>query len=65
MSRVDLPEPLVPMRPIASPLYATKVTFLTACTVRMPAAFWACRGRMMRLRAAVALPRPLPVPLIR
>ncbi len=38
LSRVDLPEPLEPIRPIASPLYAAKLTPFTACTLRAPGA---------------------------
>ncbi len=65
LSSVDLPEPLVPMRPMASPRYATKETFFTAWTRRTPAAFSVFPRRRMRLRAAVAEPRPAPVPLTR
>ena len=32
---VDLPEPLLPISPIASPRYAVKEIPLTACTSRM------------------------------
>jgi hypothetical protein len=34
---VDLPEPLLPITPIASPRYATNETPLTACTSRTEA----------------------------
>ncbi|CAM5412348.1 hypothetical protein SGLAM104S_06684 [Streptomyces glaucescens] len=55
----------MPIRPIASPLYATKDTSRTACTRRTPDAFSVFPRRRMRLSAAVAEPRPAPVPLTR
>ncbi len=59
LSRVDLPEPLEPMRPMASPLYATKLTPRTACTSRAPGLL---RRETIRLSAEVALPLPPLVP---
>ncbi|RPK56660.1 hypothetical protein EES42_40135 [Streptomyces sp. ADI95-17] len=60
LSRVDLPEPLEPIRPMASPLYAAKLTPFTACTSRTPGV---CRRETIRLSAEVALPFPVRAPL--
>jgi hypothetical protein len=65
LSKVDLPDPFVPIRPIASPRYAVNDTDFTACTVRTPAARPSFFPRRMRLSATVALPRPAPVPFTR
>src|SRR4051812_21906356 len=54
-SRVDLPDPLLPISPIASPRYAMKLTPLTACTSRMAADFVPVT---IRLKLASGLPVP-------
>ena len=54
-SSVDLPEPLVPIRPIASPLCATKLTPLMACTSRSVAGL---APVTIRLKLASGLPVP-------
>ncbi|CAM5456453.1 hypothetical protein STENM36S_04190 [Streptomyces tendae] len=64
-SSVDLPEPLEPIRPMASPRYAVKETPRTACTLRTPRAASSEPLLSMRLRAAVALPLPVLAPLTR
>lgn len=55
-SSVDLPEPLLPIRPIASPSYAVKLTPLTACTSRM---FGALVRETIRLSAETGVVPPL------
>ena len=58
-SRVDLPEPLLPIRPMASPSYAAKLTPLTACTSRIEGDRVLV---MIRLRPATGLAAAPPAP---
>ena len=59
-SRVDLPEPLEPIRPIASPRYAVKRDALDRVHPADAPGGAAGLALTMRLSAAVALPLPPP-----
>src|SRR5215467_13471505 len=61
-SNVDLPEPLRPMTPIASPRFATNEMPRIACTSRIEAR--RCR-RTSRISAVAAVPRSRPAPYTR
>src|SRR6476646_1772550 len=61
-SRVDLPDPLRPITPTASPLYATNDRPRIACTSRIDGRCW----RLTRRSSAVAaVPLSVPVPYTR
>ena len=60
-SRVDLPEPLLPISPIASPRYAVKLTPLTACTSRTPRASAARLTMRLQRGGGAALPAAAPL----
>src|SRR5215468_5572161 len=61
-SSVDLPEPLRPMTPTASPRLATNEIPLMACTSRIDARRW---RRTIRISAVAAVPRSRPAPYTR
>src|SRR6516165_2097756 len=61
-SRVDLPDPLRPITPTASPLYATNDTPRIACTSRIEGR---CCRLTMRSSAVAAVPRSAPEPYTR
>src|SRR5712692_2775631 len=61
-SRVDLPDPLRPMTPTASPLYATNDSPRIACTSRMDGR---CCRLTMRSSAVAAVPLSAPDPYTR